>query len=412
MFALRSRVVFDGEHFVEGGATVLVDGGAIAGVEAFGFDVPHDVEVTTYDGTLLPGLVDAHVHLVADGTPGSLEAAGSASDEEVDAVIERTLDQHAASGTTTVRDLGDTRYRTLGFRDAAAPGVPRIVAAGPPLTVADGHCHYLGGVAEGRTAIEAAIAERLERGVDVVKVMASGGMLTPGSDQLGVQFSPEDLRMIVDLAHAAGLPVLAHAHSVRGAWHALEAGVDGIEHFSCLTEVGMRTPPDLLDAVAAAGVAVDPTIGWDRSKINPDAMPPALRLLTERLKLDPDSMIAARGEQALQMRAAGVRLVSGTDAGIGPAKLHGSVWRAVHELVVAGYPPRDALVTATSLAAEACGLGGVTGRLRTGLVADLLVVDGDLRDEMEALGRPVTVLARGARLFAGGGEGAERERTA
>lgn len=400
MLGLRSRVVFDGERFAEGGATVLVEGDRIAGVEPYDAELPADLEVTTYDGTLLPGLFDCHAHLVADGAPGSLEAAGSMAEEDVDAVIARTLAQQAASGTTTVRDLGDTRYRTLAFRDAPAPGVPRIVAAGPPFTIADGHCHYLGGVAEGRDAIEAALAERVERGVDVVKVMASGGMLTPGSDQLGVQFSAEDLALIVSLAHDAGLPVLAHAHSVRGAWHALGAGVDGIEHFTCLTEDGIRTSPELLDAVAAAGLVVDPTLGWDRSKINPDpaAMPPQLRLLIERLQLDPDSMIVARGRQACQIRDAGIRIVSGLDAGVGVAKAHGNVWRSVLALTTAGFAVAEALATATSTAADACHLGAVTGRLRPGLAADLLVVDGDLRNDPDALGRPVAVWMRGDEL--------------
>ena len=253
---------------------------------------------------MLPGLVDAHVHLVADGVPGSLEAAGTMSDDEIDAVIGRTLSQQAAGGVTTVRDLGDRRYRTLGFRDAGAPGVPRIVAAGPPFTVADGHCHYLGGVAEGPHAIRSAMAEHVERGVDVIKVMASGGMLTPGSDQLGVQFSAEDLRLVVDLGHEAGLHVLAHTHSLRGAWHAVDAGVDGLEHFTCLTEEGLRTPPDLLDAIAAAGIVVDPTIGWNRAAIRMGALAPKLRELMERLGLDPDTMRVARAEQLrLALRA-------------------------------------------------------------------------------------------------------------
>ena len=396
MRALRATTAFDGERFLEGGATVLVEGDRIAGVEAYGFEVPDGVEVTTYDGTLLPGLVDTHVHLVADGVPGSLEAAPTLSDDDLAAMVTRTLAQHAAAGVTTVRDLGDTRYVTLGFRDALAPGVPRIVAAGPPFTTTEGHCHYLGGVAEGSDAIRAAMAEHVERGVDVVKVMASGGMLTPGSDQLGVQFSPSDLALVVSLGHEAGLPVLAHAHSQRSAWHALEAGVDGIEHFTCLTQDGMRTAPDLLDAVAAADVTVCQTIGWDRSRIDPDRLPPALKLLVERMKLDPDAMMAARAEQARQLRAHGVRMVSGVDAGVSPPKQHGNVWRSVTELVDAGFPVAEALATATSVAAEECRLGDVTGRLRAGLSADLLVVDGDVRVDAAALGRPVAVLVRGA----------------
>ncbi len=395
MRALRSSVAFDGERFVAGGATVLIEGDHIVGVEPYDFTPPADVEVTTYGGTVLPGLVDAHVHLVADGVPGSLEAAGTMSDDEIDAVIRRTLSQQAAGGVTTVRDLGDRRYRTLGFRDAGAPGVPRIVAAGPPFTVADGHCHYLGGAAEGPHAIRSAMAEHVERGVDVIKVMASGGMLTPGSDQLGVQFSAEDLRLVVDLGHAAGLHVLAHTHSLRGAWHAVDAGVDGLEHFSCLTEEGLRTPPDLLDAVATAGIVVDPTIGWNRVAIKMGALAPKLRELMEQLGLDPDTMRVARAEQLRLALEHGVRVVSGTDAGIGGAKLHGDgVWRSVVELTDA-CPFEHALATATSVAAEVLGLASVTGRLRPGLAADLLVVDGDVRADHDALGRPVAVYVRG-----------------
>jgi imidazolonepropionase-like amidohydrolase len=395
MQALRSPVAFDGERFLDGGATVLVEADRIVGVEPYDFAPPAGVEVTTYDGTVLPGLIDAHVHLVADGVPGSLEAAGTMSDDEIDAVIARTLSQQAAGGVTTVRDLGDRGYRTLGFRDAGAPGVPRIVAAGPPFTVADGHCHYLGGAAEGSHAIRSAMTEHVERGVDVVKVMASGGMLTPGSDQLGVQFSAEDLRLVVDLGHEAGLQVLAHTHSLPGAWHAVAAGVDGLEHFTCLTEEGLRAPPDLLDAIAAAGIVVDPTIGWNRAAIRMGALAPKLRELMERLGLDPDSMRVARAEQLRLAMEHGVRVVSGTDAGIGGAKLHGDgVWRAVVELADA-CPFEHALATATSYAAEVLGIASVTGRLRQGLAADVLVVDGDVRADHDALGRPAAVYVRG-----------------
>ena len=91
----------------------------------------------------------------------------------------------AASGVTTVRDLGDIGHRTLTFRDPPRAGLPRISAAGPPLTVADGHCHYLGGVVEGADAIRAAVREHAQRGIDVIKVMASGGITTFGSDPFG-----------------------------------------------------------------------------------------------------------------------------------------------------------------------------------------------------------------------------------
>ena len=137
----------------------------------------------------------------ADGVPGGLEAVGPMSDDEIDAVIARTLAQQAACGVTTVRDLGDRGYRTLGFRDAAAARACR--ASSPPgrrSRSPDGHCHYLGGVAEGPEAIRAAMAEHVDRGVDVVKVMASRRDTDARHRPAGVQFSPEDLVLIVALA--------------------------------------------------------------------------------------------------------------------------------------------------------------------------------------------------------------------
>jgi imidazolonepropionase-like amidohydrolase len=157
-----------------------------------------------------------------------------------------------ASGVTTVRDLGDVGYRTLAFRDSPRAGLPRIRAAGPPLTVPDGHCYYLGGVVEGPDAIRAAVLEHEQRGVDVIKVMASGGMTTVGTDPFGVQFDAADLRTLVDAAHSVGLQVLAHAHSLAGIRHALAAGVAGIEHFTGLTEIGIRVPDEVLEAVSEA----------------------------------------------------------------------------------------------------------------------------------------------------------------
>jgi hypothetical protein len=155
---------------------------------------------------VLPGLIDCHTHLVADCTFGGLERAGGMTDEETDAVIVESLRAHAAAGVTTVRDLGDIRYRTLELREVQ--GLPRLVASGPPITTPTGHCHFLGGAVGGlRDAdLRAAAAERTERGVDVIKVMASGGFATPQTDQLGAQLTSAQLDVLVDEAHGAGLP--------------------------------------------------------------------------------------------------------------------------------------------------------------------------------------------------------------
>jgi len=396
MHALRAPVAFDGTAFIPGGATVIVDADTIVGVEPYDCAVPVACPVTTYDGTLLPGLFDTHVHLVANGELGSLERAGAMSDDELDATIGRSLREEVAAGVTTVRDLGDVRYRALAARERSEPGLPRVLAAGPPITVPDGHCHFLGGVADGPVAVEAAVAERHDHGVDVVKVMASGGMVTLGSDVFGVQFSPADLHLLVRLAHERGLQVLAHAHSLTGIRHALAAGVDGIEHFSGLTEHGIEVPDEVLGHVAEAGTVLDLTLGFDRAAFaSMPAPPPGVQEAMRRTGLDFDSAYAARLAVAARVREHGIRVVSGADAGVGPLKRHGSVVLAVSDLLDAGFSTAEALETATAGAAEACGVTDRTGRLAAGLAADVLVVDGDLRGDLEALGRPVTVLVGG-----------------
>jgi imidazolonepropionase-like amidohydrolase len=110
------------------------------------------------------------------------------------------------------------------------------VASGPPLTSVGGHCHFLGGEVANRDQISTGMRERVQRGVDVVKVMASGGMTTPGSDVMGTQFSADEMHLLVELAHEAGLPITAHAHSLAAVERSVDAGVDCIEHCSCLTE--------------------------------------------------------------------------------------------------------------------------------------------------------------------------------
>ncbi len=399
MWAVKAEHCFDGEHFRPEGATLLVEATTIVGVEPLAYDVPAGCAVTSYDGTVLPGLIDCHVHLVSDSSPGSLERAGAADDAALDAAIARSLTDQARAGVTTVRDLGDVRYRTLEARGRRSDGEPRIVAAGPPLTVPDGHCHYLGGAVAQPAEAVAAVGERVERGVDVVKVMASGGMLTFESDVFGVQFGDEVLNAIVQAAHDAGLRVLAHGHSEASLRQAVAAGIDGLEHVTCLTPSGPSVPDDLFAEIAELGITVDATLGLDPSRMPPpDQITPALRELMEKFRLTPADLLAVRTAQVARARELGVRVVSGLDAGATPVKAHGELWRAVLQLKDAGYSPAEALATATSLAADDCGLGGTTGRLVAGLDADVVVVDGDLSTDLAALARPLDVAVRGTRV--------------
>lgn len=401
MYAVRAAHAFDGERFLHGGATVVVDGERIVGVEAFGYDVPEGVEVQEHVGTVLPGLIDCHTHLVADCTVGGLERAATLAAGEVDEVVRASLRAHLACGVTTVRDLGDVGYRTLEAREL--PGLPRVVAAGPPITTPEGHCHFLGGAVQGSgdSALRAAVAERAERGVDVVKVMASGGFATPGTDHLGAQFGTAELSVLVDQAHRVGLRLVAHAHSLVAMEYALAADVDGIEHFSGLSEThGAYIDDEVLDDAARRGTFVDLTMGNDRAlhALMPSPPPPSVAALMARFGVASfDEFYASRIGQLARMRERGVRIITGVDSGMAPPKRHGNVWRAVTEMLDAGYDTAQALAAATSTAADACGLENETGRLAAGYAADLLVVSGDLTADLGTLDTPVAVMVRGQR---------------
>jgi imidazolonepropionase-like amidohydrolase len=396
MRAIRARHAYDGESFLAAGATVLVEDGLIIGVESYGFQVPGDCLVTGYEGTLLPGLIDAHAHLVADSGDSALDRVAGYSAGEIEEVISRALRDQLLAGVTTVRDLGDRRFCVLDRRDRqqSTPATePTIVASGPPVTSRSGHCHYLGGEVSGTEEIIGAVAERVERGADIIKVMASGGVNTPGTDVMRTQFTTGELQLIVDQAHAAGVPVTAHAHGTPAVEQAVAAGVDGIEHCSCVTDRGFgQVSDETVATLARSRIAVCPTIGVDTQLMK--APPPAVKAMMARMGVTAEQMLQARWDFVGRLHRAGVRLVSGVDAGIGPAKRHGVLPHAVCELVTAGLSVTEALATATSGAAQACGVSARKGRLARGYDADLLVVDGDLEIDVTALHRPRSVLLR------------------
>jgi imidazolonepropionase-like amidohydrolase len=385
---------FDGEDFRAGGATVLVDDAGIVGVEPLRYEPPSDCDLVDYgDATVLPGLIDTHVHLVGDSRVMALERLAEYSPEEIDAVVIESLRRQLAAGVTTVRDLGDWHFNVVERRDAQRQvddGLPWIVASGPPITSPGGHCGYLGGEVSGADEIVAAVRERAELRVDLVKVMASGGMVTTGSDVFVPQFPIEELRLLVEQAHAAGLPVTAHAHSAAAVDQAVVAGVEGIEHASS------RATEEQLAALAASGIAVCPTLGGFNTKSLAAllAVAPRFQQIFADAGLTPESYLEIRMSALRRMTTFGIQLISGDDAGIGPDKAHGTYAEAVIELgQVTGTVP--ALVAASSDPAAAIGLGRSKGRLRRGYDADLLVVGGDLAADLTALRDVRQVVLRG-----------------
>ncbi|MGY1679853.1 amidohydrolase family protein [Geodermatophilus sp. SYSU D01176] len=388
MRGYRAPRAFDGERFLPGGALVLVEGRTIAGVEPGTAPAPDGCAVTDVpDGTLLPGLIDTHVHLCADGGPRALDQVPELDPAELDAVITAAEQATLRAGVTAVRDLGDHHWTVLerAGRDGERP---TVVAAGPPLTSPGGHCWSMGGETTGVEALRRAVRERAERGAGVVKVMASGGVLTPGTDLTACQFSLEELRAVVDEAHRLGLPVTAHAHGLAAVERSVAAGVDGIEHGSCLTGSGVHLPAELAAALAAARIDVCPTVGFLPGLDPPPHVQARLAAVGATIE-DHLPHVAA-------LHRAGVSLLAGTDGGVGPPKRHGQVAYAVADLVgPCGVPLEEALTAATARAARACGLGDRTGRLAAGYDADLLVADGDVAADVTALQRPRVVVSRG-----------------
>ena len=322
--------------------------------------------------------------------------------EQLDAVIAESLRNQLAAGVTTVRDLGDQQWSVVAWRDRARAGKlgfasPTILASGPPVTIRQGHCWAMGGVATGPKELRAAVRERAERGVDVVKIMASGGFLTPGTDVMACQFALEEIRLVVDEAHALGLGVTAHAHGLSAVEQAVEAGVDGIEHCTCVTANGYDISDSLIERLARSNIAICPTLGTVPG--NESSAPPELIALHQRLGMTPEKRKNLIGA----MHRGGAVIVSGGDSGIGPAKPHGVLPISIAELVAGGVSPSDALASATSVAARVAGLGKSKGRLAPGYDADVVVVAGDPFTDMSALAAVQGVVLGGVLMDVPGG---------
>ena len=343
------------------------------------------VVVDLGDVTLLPGLVDTHVHLGFDASPDPVGSLQARSDAEVLAAMREAGRTALAGGVTTVRDLGDRGYLSLGLRGDES--MPTLVAAGPPITTKFGHCHFLGGVAAaGVKGVRAAVRQHAENGVDVIKIMATGGQLTPGTHQHLAQFTADELTAAVDEAHRLGLPITAHAHATAGITNAVAAGVDGLEHASFWSEDGVDDPGDLIKLIAQNRIVVGATVGLVPVA---DAMPPPAIL-----KRAPAIIANTR-----RMQQSGVRVVAGTDAGIAPIKPHDVLRYAIPHLIDLGMTPADALISITSVAAEVCGLATIKGRIAESYDADILAVEGNPITNPETIHRIRAVYSRG-RLIA------------
>jgi imidazolonepropionase-like amidohydrolase len=382
LVVIRAASLFDGvSEALLTDPVIIVDGTTIVAVDRAVTPPPGAEVIDLAGATLLPGLIDTHVHLAFDASTDPVGSLAARDDNAALAAMSVAGGTALRGGVTTVRDLGDRDYLSLHLR--GRDGLPTIVAAGPPITTPAGHCHFLGGGTEPSAgAIRTAVRERAERGVDVVKVMASGGTMTPGTRQELSQFTPEVLGAAVDEAHRLGLPVTAHAHGTAAIREALYAGVDGMEHVSFWSVDGIDNPGDLVARIVGSRVAVGLTGGF--SPIPGGTQPPAIAMRMPRIIAN-----------TRRLYEAGAHTIIGTDAGIAPAKPHDVLPYAIAQAADVAMGPLAALRAATSTAAAACGLADRKGRLAPGFDADILAVDGDPLTDLTVLRRIRAVFAQG-----------------
>ena len=336
---------------------------------------PSDTTIELPNATLLPGLIDMHTHLTFELSSLSYEGLKISTAREAlhgARNARRTLE----AGFTTVRNVGAKDYADIALRDAINDGDvigPRIVASGPALGITGGHCdenllppafHFQGdGVADGIEGVQHKVREVIKYGADVIKICATGGVLSKGDDPNASQYTLEEMKSIVADAHRLGGKVAAHAHGAEGVRWASEAGVDSIEHGHLMDDAAITT-------LKKNGTYLVPTLflgeymekNMDRSDV------------PEYSKQKMRDVAAAMQKNVKKAFDAGVKVAFGTDAAVYP---HGLNAGEFHVYVKLGMTPLAAIQTATSNASDLLGPKYLVGSLESGKWADMIAVDGD-----------------------------------
>jgi imidazolonepropionase-like amidohydrolase len=343
-------------------------------------ELPGDRAVDLTGTTLIPGLINNHVHLVL---PGDNTPFVPWIDTQSDAALALRASANAArslrAGVTTVRDCGARGTTVLDLRSAQSTGLvggARIVSCGWPLTITGGHTRHFGGEADGTDGLRRMVRHAVSAGADYVKVMASGGG-TPGSLPEAPSYSVDELRAIVEIAHDLGRPVAMHCIATESIARAVEAGADLIEHAMFFgRDLTPRYDPAVAERLARAAIPVTPTLQVNRDLV--DLLPNGKERELWLLRQEEHRTIVSR------LRALGVPLLAGSDAGW-RATAFDTFWKELDELVACGLSPVDAIHAATGATSKALGVEDRYGTIRPGLLADLVAVNGDLANDIACL---------------------------
>lgn len=379
---LRDARLLDGRGSVESEAAIRFDPES-GRIEAVGDAEPRGEEpVVSLPGyTVMPGLVDAHVHFSLSGQPTVEEVVGT-SDADL-ALTE-------AGNARTTLEAGVTGVRAMGARDldvqlkraierGDVPG-PRTIANCRSITITGGHGHHLGREVDGPTECRQAVREQVKRGAGFIKFMATGGVTTPGTDPHVLAFTDEELEALIDEAHRRGVHAATHAHGAAGIKAAVAAGVDTVEHGTFMDE-------EAIDMLLTHDTTLVPTL----------SAPYRIARNTEQAteeSLEKTGEVYERHIESFKRAVdAGVGIAGGTDAGT-PFNHHGTNSTEISFMVEHGMDPGEAITAMTATAADAIGLDAA-GTLEAGNYADLLVVEGDPLEDTSLLREPAAVLKDG-----------------
>lgn len=372
--------------------TVTVKGDRIASVVTSGAGPKGAHVIELPNATLLPGFIDAHTHLTYDPNFGYQELGVSIPKEALIGAKNARITLEA--GFTTVRNVGARGYTDIALRDAINEGMvpgPRMLASGPPLSITGGHCDQnllpyefhatSDGAADGVEAVQHKVREIIKYGADVIKVCATGGVLSKGDDPQASQYTLEELKAIVADAHRLGRKVAAHAHGAQGIAWAAEAGVDSIEHGSYIDDNAIKIMKE-------HGTYLVPTqyLGdWMRENAAKIGLP---AMYAEKMK----TVTVAMRQNVGKAIQAGVKIALGTDAAVYP---HGLNAHEFEVYVKLGMTPLQSIQAGTVNAADLLGWSDRIGSIEQGKFADMVAVDGDPIKDITLLQHPVFVMKGG-----------------
>ncbi|ANE53103.1 metal-dependent hydrolase family protein [Flavisolibacter tropicus] len=378
--------------------TIVVDGNKIIEVQK-GYQTPPSgvAVIDLKKNTVMPGLIDSHVHITSETSKNRYTEGFTLNTEDFAfrsvGYAERTL----LAGFTTVRDLGGSI--ALGLRNAINGGYikgPRIIAAGKIISTTGGHGdptngynHELMGDPDAKDGVinspdeaRKAVRQHYKEGVDVIKITATGGVLSNAKDGAGAQFTEDEIKAIVSTAKDYGFKVAAHAHGAEGMKRAIRAGVTSIEH-------GTFMDDEVIRLMKQYGTYYVPTITAGKSTADSAKIPGYYPPLVVPKALETGPKIQATFTKAYK---AGVKIAFGTDAGV---YAHGKNYKEFEYMVEAGMPPMESIKAATVSAADLLGVSDKVGSIEKGKLADIIAVDGDPLQDIKVMGKVQFVMKEG-----------------